>query len=153
MLTCSVLTFPATNANAAVKINSDSNVNEINIEPEDTAYNWTVQNLGVSNYGKSQIKGPLSNGYFDTESILFGSSTHFKVTWSGASANAKFSIEAVGKYNGNSKLKMDSDMCSGKSGSVSFYIPYEDSGYIALYVNSFTHAAINIGKLNVDSRY
>jgi len=116
-----------------------------------TAYDWWVYNLGVSAWGISQIKGPMSGGSFNTEGI-FGSNPTFTVSWSGASSNAYFKIKAVGQDAGNSGMVTYSGYCSGSSGSVTFSIPVESRGIINLYVDSYTSTDITIGSLHVDSR-
>lgn len=113
-----------------------------------TIYDWWVYNLGVSAWGISQIKGPMSGGNFNTEGI-FSSDKTFTISWSGAPSNAYFKIKAIGQDAGNSGMVTSSEYCSGSSGSVTFTIPYEMRGRINLYVDSYTSTDINIGSIHV----
>lgn len=117
-----------------------------------TAYNWKVNNLGISSRGISQIVGPMSGGKFNTESA-FGYNRTFKISWSGTSSNASFKIKAVGQDSGNSGKTVSSGSCSGSSGSTTLTMPYEARGEVKLYVESYTSGAINIGTLHVDIIY
>lgn len=116
-----------------------------------TAYDWWVYNLGVSKWGISQIKGPMSGGSFNTEGI-FGANRTFTISWSGASSNSYFKIKAVGQDSGNNEITTYSGYCSGSSGSVELKIPYDMRGIINLYVDSHTSTDINIDSLHVDSK-
>jgi hypothetical protein len=162
LISSCMTTFSTVEANAAefstvetnVVVNS-SNTNLVTAEPglisTMTAYDWWVYNLGVSAWGVSQIKGPMSGGSFNTEGA-FGSNRTFTISWSGASSTSKFYIKSVGQDAGNSGSVNYSGYCTGSSGSTTLTIPTSDRGIINLYVDSYTSTAINIGSLRVDSR-
>ena len=152
LISSSVTGIVATNAQASPVL-TESMIQESLYEEveERAAYDWWVYNLGVSGYSSSQIMGPVSGGYFNTEGML-GANRTFKISWSGAPSNASFYIRVTGMESSNSGHILNSGTATGSSGSVNFTIPYADRGTIKLEVVNQRGDTINIGSIHVDSR-
>lgn len=129
----------------AETLNSIDTIEENNVQPR-TKYDWWVYNLGVSPSSKSQIKGPTTQGSFNTEAPFSGTLRKFTIEWSNKTGGSNFYIYA---YDLSGNYITSSGSCSGSSGSKTLTIPYDKRGNVKLYVYNASSSTINLGSIHV----